>query len=76
MNNMALIVIHMEKHLWCSFAKSNPKSSSLCAHTQAEKKYWVEQVHGKNVDGMAPQFIYITDIAALIFVRAQENYSE
>lgn len=80
-NNMALILIHIKKHLWCSFVQSpqpldDPKSSLLCAHRQAGKNYWVEQVHNKNVDVMAQQFIYITDIAALIFVRARENDSE
>lgn len=81
MINMALVPIHIKKHLWYSFAQSpqaldNPKSSSLCAHRQAEKKHWVEQAHNKNVDGMAQHFVYSSDIAALIFVRAQENYSE
>lgn len=77
---MALLLIHMKKYLWCSFVKSpqaldDLRSSSLWDYRQAEKKYWVEQVHHKNVDGMAQQFIYITDIAAFIFVRGQENYS-
>lgn len=53
----------------------NAEKSSLCPHRDAEKKCWVEEAHNKNVDGMAQQFIYITDTAALIFVRAQENYS-
>lgn len=51
------------------------KRSSLFAHREAEEKHWVEETLNKNVDGMAQQFVYITDIAALIFVRAQENYS-
>lgn len=49
--------------------------SSFCAHREAEKKHWLEETHNKNVDGMAQQFIYITDIGSLIFVGAQENYS-
>lgn len=78
MNNMALILIHIKKHLSCSFVQSldDPKSSSLCAHRQPEKKYWVEKVHSNNVDDMPPQFIHITDIAALIFARAKENDPE
>lgn len=51
------------------------KMSSFCAHREAEKKHWLEETHNKNVDGMAQQFIYITDIGSLIFVGAQENYS-
>lgn len=80
MNSIAPILICIKKHLWCSFTQSpqslnDAKRSSLCSHREAEKKHWVEEAHNKNVDGMAQQFIYITDIAALIFVRVQENYS-
>lgn len=81
MNDTALILVHIKKHLWCSFAQppqalDDPKSSSLCAPRQPEKKYRVEQAHNKNVHGTAWQFIYMTDIVALICVRAQENDSE
>lgn len=35
--------------------------------------HWVGETQNKNVDVMAQQFIYITGIAAHIFVRAEKT---